>query len=84
MDFTDPNLEYTYDLKDYLLFKKDDRNYINALGREQLSTIGSVFLLDVFLSNGNMVEPHYHQNASELLYCISGAAVVSLILLQMN
>ena len=25
-----------------------------------------------------MIEPHYHQNASELVYCISGAAIVSI------
>jgi oxalate decarboxylase/phosphoglucose isomerase-like protein (cupin superfamily) len=25
------------------------------------------------------VEPHYHQNAAELVYCISGAAVVSIL-----
>lgn len=26
-----------------------------------------------------MVEPHYHQNAAELVYCISGAAIVSIL-----
>lgn len=36
-------------------------------------------LLDIYLSKGNVVEPHYHQNAAELVYCISGAAEISLI-----
>ncbi len=45
----------------------------------QLNTLGNVSLLDIFLSISNIVEPHYHQNASELVYCISGSAVVSLI-----
>ncbi|MET4559567.1 putative RmlC-like cupin family protein [Lysinibacillus parviboronicapiens] len=36
-------------------------------------------LLDIFLSTNNVVEPHYHQNAGELVYCISGAATVSLL-----
>jgi len=25
-----------------------------------------------------VIEPHYHQNAAELIYCISGAAIVSI------
>ncbi|WHY79059.1 cupin domain-containing protein [Neobacillus sp. WH10] len=36
-------------------------------------------LLDIFLSANNVVEPHYHQNAAELVYCISGAATVSML-----
>ncbi len=36
-------------------------------------------MLDIFLSNGNIVEPHYHQNASELVYVISGSATVSIL-----
>lgn len=79
MDFTAPTTQYTYDLSYSPLFEKNDQNYINALGAKQLNTIGNVFLLDVYLSKGNVVEPHYHQNASELLYCITGSAVVSFI-----
>ena len=36
-------------------------------------------LLDIFLSKDNVVEPHYHQNAAELVYCISGSATVSML-----
>ncbi|MFC3748627.1 cupin domain-containing protein [Paenibacillus sp. GCM10012306] len=62
-----------------LLFKKDDRNFINVLSVQQLNTLENTSLLDIFLSKSNVVEPHYHQNAAELVYCICGAAVVSLI-----
>jgi hypothetical protein len=31
------------------------------------------------LSAGNIIEPHYHQNAAELVYCVSGAAIVSIL-----
>ncbi|RED66328.1 cupin domain-containing protein [Cohnella lupini] len=79
MDYTAPNVQFTYDLKNNNLFTKDSRNFINALGIAQLNTLGNVSLLDIYLSTGNVVEPHTHQNASELVYCISGAAVVSLI-----
>jgi quercetin dioxygenase-like cupin family protein len=79
LDFTNPDLKFTYDLRNNLMFKKNNRNYINALGIDQLNTIGNVFLLDVFLSKNNLVEPHYHQNATELIYCITGSATASFI-----
>lgn len=79
MDFTSPSVQFTYDLSNNTIFKKDARNYINSLSIKQLNTLGNVSLLDIFLSTGNVVEPHTHQNATELVYCISGAAVVSII-----
>jgi len=79
MDYTSPSVQFTYDLSDNLYYQKDQRNYILALSIQQLNTLGNVSILDIYLSKGNVVEPHYHQNASELVYCVSGAAVVSLI-----
>ena len=61
------------------MFKKDEHNKINILGIEQLNTLENISLLDIFLSTSNVVEPHYHQNAAELVYCISGAATVSIL-----
>ncbi len=79
MDYSSPSVQFTYDLNNNPFFKKDNRNYINVLSINQLNTLGNVSLLDIYLSTGNVIEPHIHQNASELVYCISGAAVVSLI-----
>nr|WP_253298216.1 cupin domain-containing protein [Paenibacillus sp. MSJ-34] len=79
MDYASPNAQFTYDLRNNPFFRKDDRNYINALSIRQLNTLGNTSLLDIYLSAGNVIEPHYHQNASELVYCISGAAVVSIL-----
>lgn len=79
MDFTSPNVQYFYDLKNNRTFTKDGNNFINALGIQQLNTLGNVSLLDIYLSKANVVEPHIHQNASELVYCIRGTAVVSLL-----
>lgn len=79
MDFTSPSVQFTYDLRNNQFFKKDNWNYINALSINQLNTLGNVSLLDIFLSTGNVIEPHTHQNATELVYCVSGAAVVSMI-----
>lgn len=71
--------QFTFDVNKSPLFKKDHKNYINVLGIQQLNTLENVSLLDIFLSAGNVVEPHYHPNAAELVYCISGAATVSLL-----
>ncbi|MBP0723896.1 cupin domain-containing protein [Bacillus sp. RG28] len=79
IDYTSPSTEYTFDLNKNPLFIKDHHNYINILGVKQLNTLDNVSLLDIFLSANNVVEPHYHQNAAELVYCISGAAIVSMM-----
>ncbi|KQU18624.1 cupin [Bacillus sp. Leaf13] len=79
MDYTSPSTQFTFDINKSLLVKKDNQNYINILGVKQLNTLENTSLLDIFLSVNNVVEPHYHQNAAELVYCISGAATVSLL-----
>ncbi|MCK9858695.1 cupin domain-containing protein [Paenibacillus sp. ATY16] len=79
MDFTSPNVQFWYDVNTNTTFKKDNRNFINTLSIAQLNTLGNVSLLDIYLSRSNVVEPHIHQNATELVYCISGSAVVSII-----
>ncbi|WHY64759.1 cupin domain-containing protein [Neobacillus sp. SuZ13] len=79
MDYTSPSTQYTYDVNQSPLFIKDNQNYINVLGVKQLNTLENVSLLDIFLSTNNVVEPHYHQNAAELVYCISGSATVSIL-----
>lgn len=79
IDYKDPNLQYSLDVARSRFFTKNQNNYINVASQEQLKTMGNVFLLDVFLSANNMAEPHYHINASELIYCITGETTVSMI-----
>lgn len=79
LDYTSPTTQFAFDVNKSPFFKKDNRNLINILGVHQLNTLENVSLLDIFLSTDNIVEPHYHQNAAELVYCISGAANVSLL-----
>ncbi|YCA41563.1 cupin domain-containing protein [Bacillus sp. JZ8] len=79
MDYTNANIQYFSDVNKNRLNTRDSKNFINRLGRDVLNTLGNVSLLDIYLSEDRVVEPHYHQNAAELVYCISGAAVVSLI-----
>ncbi|MGM9988657.1 MAG: cupin domain-containing protein [Bacillaceae bacterium] len=79
MDYTSPSTQYTFDVNKSPLFVKDNQNFINVLGISQLNTLENISLLDIFLSTSNVVEPHYHQNAAELVYCISGSATVSIL-----
>lgn len=71
--------QFTYDVNRNTFFRKDANNYINELSIKQLNTLDNVSLLDIYLSRGNVVEPHYHQNAAELVYCICGCATVSIL-----
>lgn len=79
MDFTSPSVQFTYDMSNNPFFRKDSQNYINSLSVKELNTLGNASLLDIYLSTGNVVEPHIHQNASELIYVISGSVIVSIV-----
>lgn len=79
IDYTSPSTQFTFDINTNTVFKKDDQNFINLLGIQQLNTLENVSLLDFSLSANNVIEPHYHQNAAELVYCISGVGKVSMI-----
>ncbi|WP_018750455.1 cupin domain-containing protein [Paenibacillus sanguinis] len=79
MNYASPSAQFTFDVNQNTTFKKDDRNFINEVSIQQLNTLGNVSLLDVYLDKNNIVEPHIHQNASELVYCITGEVIVSII-----
>lgn len=79
LDYTSPSTQFTFDVNKSPLFQRDSQNFINILSMEQLNTLDQVSILDIYLSADNVIEPHYHQNAAELVYCISGAAIVSIL-----
>jgi len=79
MNNTNPNASFFLDVNKNRLNTRNSENFINRLGRDVLSTLGNTSLLDIYLTKGRLVEPHYHQNATELVYCILGTATVSLI-----
>ncbi|WP_088072188.1 cupin domain-containing protein [Gottfriedia luciferensis] len=79
LDYTSPSIQFTYDINKNHAFVKDSQNFINQLSINELNSLDHLSLLDIYLSLNNVVEPHYHQNSSELVYCISGSAVVSII-----
>ena len=79
IDYSSPKAQFTFDVNNNPSFKKDNQNFINELSVNQLNTLKNVSLLDIFLSERNVVEPHYHQDAAELVYCVSGACTVSFL-----
>lgn len=79
IDYTSPTAQFTFDINNSLVSKKDNQNFINILSIEQLNTLDNMSLLAIFLSDGNIIEPHYHQHAAELIYCVSGACTVSFL-----
>lgn len=79
IDYTSSTAQFTFNVNDSLASKKDDQNFINVLSIDQLNTLKNVSLLDIFLTAGNVIEPHYHQHAAELIYCVSGACTVSFL-----
>ncbi|MGN7479345.1 cupin domain-containing protein [Solibacillus silvestris] len=79
LDYTSPSTQFTFDINESTFVKKDNNNFINVLGVQQLNTLDNVSLLDIFLSANNVIEPHYHQNAAELIYCVSGSITVSIL-----
>lgn len=78
-DKTSSPAQFTFDLNDNQLFERNSQNYINELSIDQLNTLKNTSILDIHLSNGYIVEPHYHQDSTELIYCIRGGVTVSMI-----
>ena len=73
---------YFADVNSHPFFVKDHQNYINIVSSQQLNTVDNVSMLDIFLSKNSIIEPHYHPNGSELTYCISGSATISMMNIQ--
>ena len=78
IDYSSPRTQFTFDGNKNTVFKKDTQNFINSVGVHELNTLLNLSFLDTFMSKGNIIEPHYHQNAAELVYCVSGCITVSI------
>ena len=78
-DYESSDAQFTFDVNTNPLFRKDTENYINKLSVDQLNTLNDLSMLDIFLGKDSIIEPHYHPNASELTYCISGSAIISIM-----
>ncbi|MBB6690009.1 cupin domain-containing protein [Cohnella xylanilytica] len=69
------SLNLFFDVRSSPYFVKDDRNFILYQTAAQFPILQGLSLVDVYLSRGHSVEPHWHPNANELLYTIQGEIV---------
>ncbi|SFJ82905.1 Cupin [Paenibacillus sp. UNC496MF] len=74
-----PSLNLSFDLSTAPLFQKNAQNFILQQFAKQLPVMQNLGLLDVYLSNGHSVEPHWHPNASEIQYVVQGEVAVSIL-----
>lgn len=79
VDNKSPEATYTFDLKQNTIFERDNQNFINEVSIDQLNTLENISILSIYLSKGKIVEPHYHQRATELIYCVTGGVTVSIV-----
>lgn len=79
MDYCSPSLNLFFDLRDSPYFVKDHRNFIQYQSAKQLPVMQGLSLVDVSLSKGHSIEPHWHPNANELLYVIQGEIIESVL-----
>lgn len=70
------NLQLAGDSNVVLNYKRDPHNYITQLFGEQLPAIKNGFF-NVHLTQGVMVNPHWHTNVTEMVYVIQGEVITS-------
>jgi oxalate decarboxylase/phosphoglucose isomerase-like protein (cupin superfamily) len=78
-NLSSPSLDLFYDLKNATYFKQNEKNFIYELTATQLPVLQNLALLDIYLSQGHIVEPHWHPNAAELVYAIQGELIISVL-----
>lgn len=72
-----PNL--FFDSKNNVEYEKNQDNIIYKVTSTQLPAMVGGAFADVYLSKGNIREPHWHPNAWELDVIISGEAQISIV-----
>ncbi|TYP79200.1 cupin domain-containing protein [Paenibacillus methanolicus] len=74
-EYSSPSLDLSFDMRASPYFVKDDRNFILYQTSKQLPVMRNLSLVEVGLSKGHSVEPHWHPNANELLFVAEGEIV---------
>ncbi|EPZ47812.1 cupin domain-containing protein [Alicyclobacillus acidoterrestris] len=60
-------------------FRKNADNVIFQVTSDQLPTLNRIGLDDLFMSKGHIREPHWHPNAAELDYVVTGEVVIGMV-----
>lgn len=72
-----PNL--FFDVSQNVGFRRDARNVLYELTSTQIPEMQDMALGDLFLSKDHIREPHWHPNADELDFIISGEVIISIL-----
>ncbi|MCL6627850.1 cupin domain-containing protein [Alicyclobacillus shizuokensis] len=62
-----------------VLFCKDADNVIYQVTSDQLPVLNRIGLDDLFMTKGHIREPHWHPNAAELDYVVTGEVNISMV-----
>jgi len=58
---------------------RNDFGSITAVNADRLEILDGLSLKRLLLQPGSIREPHWHANATEMTYCVSGAVLVSIL-----
>ncbi|MCQ6281272.1 cupin domain-containing protein [Bacillus sp. EB600] len=72
-----PNL--FFDSKNSVFFRRNAENIIFQVTSSQLPIMKNIGLDSIYLSKDHILEPHWHPNAAELSYVVSGEAIISVL-----
>jgi oxalate decarboxylase/phosphoglucose isomerase-like protein (cupin superfamily) len=72
-----PNL--FFDTKNSVFFKRNPENVLFQVTSSQLPAMQNIGLDDIFLTKAHILEPHWHPNAAELSYVVSGEVMISVL-----
>lgn len=72
-----PNL--FFDSKKSVFFRRNADNIIFQVTSSQLPILKNIGLDNIFLSKDHILEPHWHPNAAELDYVVSGEVIISVL-----
>ncbi|MEC0240561.1 cupin domain-containing protein [Paenibacillus dokdonensis] len=76
VDLTNPSLNLSADSNEVVNYRRDPRNYITQLFAAQLPAVNTGFF-NAYMSQGIMVNPHWHTNVDELVVVITGEIMTS-------
>lgn len=76
VDLTSPSLNLSADSNEVVTYRRDSRNYITQLFGAQLPAVHTGFF-NVSMSQGIMINPHWHTNVNELVVVITGEVMTS-------
>ncbi|MCL1631682.1 cupin domain-containing protein [Sporolactobacillus sp. CPB3-1] len=71
-----PSLTLSADSTTFVAERRDARNYITQLFGPQFSAIRNGFF-NAHMTRGVIIQPHWHTNASEMVFMISGSVITS-------